>query len=389
MSKEAKEFDSDSFSHISSIDKGNISNAQSDYNPNYIMMQISGENEEDENNKNFENSENTINENNNQEGFNMLEDNQNNNNNNINNINQENELNNFGNIQNLGTQNLNKINEKGINVPQPQSKAIKSTDEMTNTNIKIIFKESSSKIEIKNEEEDDEEEDENEDEEENEEEIKKIENKKVKKSKKGKNEHDIRNLYPKYVKRFFKDLVIFINRLIEKFNKDNNTNISYLESINGEFYIHNLKNSLYLLDRTVIQALSTRVELVIDEDGKEKQTIKISVNKDLCDSIYNEIDENKKIHNVIKVFNKTVRELMKIYNEDKHEDESYRYFDTFGDYVNTLKDGKKDKKEILIKIGKNYESILTKKIYDNKHTRGPKPEYQKEKNEKRKGKKKK
>ena len=57
--------------------------------------------------------------------------------------------------------------------------------------------------------------------------------------------------------------MIFINRLIEKYNKENHTNISCLELINGNYYIHNLKNSLYLLDRTVIQALSTRVELVI------------------------------------------------------------------------------------------------------------------------------
>ena len=33
---------------------------------------------------------------------------------------------------------------------------------------------------------------------------------------------------------------------------------------------------------------------------------------------------------------------MKIYNEDKHEDELYKYFNTFGEYVNTVSDEKKD-----------------------------------------------
>ena len=76
---------------------------------------------------------------------------------------------------------------------------------------------------------------------------------------------------------------------------------------------------------------------------------------------------------------------MKIYNEDKHEDELYKYFDTFGEYVNN--NVSDEKKEILIEIGKNYESIITKKIKDNKHNRGPKPKYQKRKKKKIKEKK--
>ena len=147
--------------------------------------------------------------------------------------------------------------------------------------------------------------------------------------------------------------------------------------INGNYFIHNLKNSLYLLDRTVIQALSTRVEIVLDEDNKEIEEEENLSNKELCDSIYNEKDQQKRIKNVIEVFNKTIRELMKIYNEDKHEDELYKYFDTFGEYVNN--NVKDEKKEILIKIGKNYESKITKKIKDDKHRKGQKCKFQKKK----------
>ena len=67
---------------------------------------------------------------------------------------------------------------------------------------------------------------------------------------------------------------------------------------------------------------------------------------------------------------------MKIYNEDKHEDELFKYFNTFGEYVNTVSD---EKKENLIEIGKNYESIITKKLNDNKHKRGPKPKLKEKK----------
>ena len=365
MCKKAKEFESESFSDSSSFFKWNKNNIQSENQSlDLVKMQISDEylNKDEEDNKEKYYKENIINENNNnQEQFNILDDNQNNNsnNNNINNfISQENEIaKNFDNIQNLEMQNMNKIDQKYINVPQPQSMPNKSTGEMTN--IKIIFEESPSKIEIKKEEE--------------EKEDKKIEDNNKKDDKKN----NIKNYYPEYIKRFFKDLVIFINRLIEKFNKENHTNISGLQLINGNKYYHsNLKNALYLLDRTVMQALSTRVEFVKGEDNKEKEVIENLANFDICSSIYNETDEKNRINKVIEVFNKTIRELMTIYNEYKHEDELYKYFNTFGEYVNTVSD---EKKEILIDIGKNYESIITKKINENEHKRGPKPKLKKKK----------
>ena len=357
MCKKAKEFESESFSYSSSFFVGNkIPNECPSLD--FAKMQISDECEEEDNKEN-DYKENKINENNNNENnnnqgnqieFNILDDNQNNNNNN-NNINQENELTkNFGIIQNLETQNMKKINQKEINLPQPQSLANKSTGEMTN----IKIEESPSNIEKK------------------EEDIKKGD-----KNKKDDKEHDIRNLYPEYVKRFFKDLVIFINRLIENFNKNNQNNISYLKFINGNKYYHsNLKNALYLLDRTVKEALSTRVELIKGKDNQETEDIEYLPNFDICSSIYNETDENKRINNVIEVFKKTIRELMKIYNEDKHEDELFKYFNTFKEYVNTVND---EKKEILNEIGKNYESIIIKKLNDNKHKRGPKPKLKEKK----------
>ena len=369
MCKKAKEFESESFSEPTSFFKGYGSNIPSEHpsvDSNY--MQISDEFINNENNNNEGNNinegknineGNNNNENNNQEEFNILDDNQNNNNINNNNINQKNEIiPNFGNIRNLQTQNMNKINQKDINVPQPESIQNKSTGEMTN--IKIVF-ENPLKIEIKEED-------------------KKhdvINKKDYSNNKKDDKEHDFRNYYPEYIKRFFRDLVIFINRLIEEFNKENHTNISVLQLINGNKYYHsNLKNALYLLDRTVIEALSTRVELVRGEDNQEKKEVEYLPNYDICSSIYRETDEKKRINKVIEVFKKTIRELMKIYNEEEHEDELFKYFNTFGEYVNTVND---EKKEILIEIGKNYESIITKKLNDNKHKRGPKPKLKEKK----------
>ena len=356
MCKKAKEFESEGFSNSSSFFMGNKSNIPSEYpSLDFVKMQISDECEEEDNKEN-DCEENKMNENNNENNnqenqieFNILDDNQNKNNN----INQDNEVGkNFGIIQNLGTQNMKTINQKDINAPQPESLANKSTGEMTN--IKIIFEESPSFFEKKEED-----------------------KKEGDKNKKDGKEHDIRNLYPEYVKRFFKDLVIFINRLIENFNKDNQTNISCLKLINGNKYYHsNLKNTLYLLDRTVIEALSTRVEFIKGEDEQEKEDVEFLPNLDICSSIYNETDENKRINNVIEVFKKTIREIMKIYNENKHEDELFKYFNTFGEYVNTVS---AEKKDILIEIGKNYESIITKKLNDNKHKRGPKPKLKEKK----------
>ena len=108
MRKIAKEFESDSFSSFSgasSFKKVNKSNIPSDYNPDFIKMQISDENEEVENNKENDFKEDIINENNSQEEFNILDQN-NIRNNNINNnyMNQENDEKNLTNIQNIGTQ---------------------------------------------------------------------------------------------------------------------------------------------------------------------------------------------------------------------------------------------------------------------------------------------
>ena len=173
------------------------------------------------------------------------------------------------------------------------------------------------------------------------------------------------------------DLVIFINKLVEEFNTNNHTNISGLELINGEkYYHHNYKNQLYLLDRTIIEALSTRVEFFEDKDNIIETKTENLKNKDICDFIYNEIDEKKRINKVIEVFKKTIREVMAIYNEDKHEDELYKNFNTFGDFVKTVDEGEK---KILTDIAHNYESIITKKINENEHKRGPKPKTKKKK----------
>ena len=155
MCKKSKEFESESYSISSSFYIGNKSHIPNESSSqDFIKMQISDECEEQNIEKDYK--ENKINENNNNENnnnkenqieFNILDDNKNNNNNN-NNINQENELTkNFGIIQNLETQNMKKINQKEINLPQPQSLANKSTGEMTN--IKIAFEESPPNIEKK------------------------------------------------------------------------------------------------------------------------------------------------------------------------------------------------------------------------------------------------
>ena len=89
-------------------------------------------------------------------------------------------------------------------------------------------------------------------------------------------------------------------------------------------------------------------------------------NVKLIISIINE-NENQPL---IKVLNKTIKELMDIYRDKIiPEEDYYQYFSRFKDYV---KNWEGERREILYEQGMNFEEITQEKI-DNHCKPGPKP----------------
>ena len=160
-----------------------------------------------------------------------------------------------------------------------------------------------------------------------------------------------------YMKSFFKSLVIFINNLIEIFNIKNGKNLNYFSINNNNLYIKHGAND-------IIEILKNKAKdvLSVESSNGDNYNIKLII------SIINE-NENKPL---IKVLNKTIKELMDIYRDKIiPEEDYYQYFPRFKDFVKNWKNLDEEKREVLIDQGMNFEEKI-KKIIDFDCKPGPK-----------------
>ena len=173
-----------------------------------------------------------------------------------------------------------------------------------------------------------------------------------------KNEKKIRADHKRisYVKRFFGELVNFINVLIEKFNKNRGKNINYFKKVDTELYIkYGAKDAKKVLD--------TKAKEVLAVEDKEKSRYNI----DLINSIMNENEENRN-NELVEVLNKTIKELMDIYRDDNiHKNDFYKDFKRFKAQLDEFGEGKKGEKKILEEQGLNYENIINEIIINGCH----------------------
>ena len=150
-----------------------------------------------------------------------------------------------------------------------------------------------------------------------------------------------------YVKRFFKELVKFINVLIEKFNNKRGKHINFYSIINTDNYIkHGSSDALELLEKKAYEVLSVEI------NGNRE-------NIDLINSIIYADEENRN-EELVEVLNKTIKQLMDIYRNDNIENDFYKDFKRFKAHLDEF-EKKPEEKEILKNQGINYENILKQK----------------------------
>lgn len=185
--------------------------------------------------------------------------------------------------------------------------------------------------------------------------------------KKSSSAHKERDFKIYYIKSFLNNLIDFINKLIDIYDRTNNTKINHLLTINKEYYVkYGAKDVLNFIQKRAIDVLIIDTSKV--KNGKEED-IKTFNEKLLM--ITNPSSKYKN-DNIISVLNKTIKELMDIYRELKEpEEEYYKFFKRFEAHINSL--NKDDEyKKCLRKSGLEYEMYYNRLLYDNEHKRGPK-----------------
>ena len=179
--------------------------------------------------------------------------------------------------------------------------------------------------------------------------------------------HKERDFKIYYIKSFLNNLIDFINKLIDIYDRANNTKINHLLTINKEYYVkYGAKDVLNFIQKRAIDVLIIDTSKV--KNGKEED-IKTFNEKLLM--ITNPSGKYRN-DNIISVLNKTIKELMDIYRELKEpEEEYYKFFKRFEEHINSL--NKDDEyKKCLRKSGLEYEMYYNRLLYDNEHKRGPK-----------------
>ena len=153
-------------------------------------------------------------------------------------------------------------------------------------------------------------------------------NGKVKAQIKENTNYENRNLQVSFVKRFFKDFVIFINALIGIYKNENidnnqdNKKEKYLQEINGKYYIpYSLMNKYNMLKNSAYDCLIFKNGLpkIFQKKENEKnpkiKAVEKKIKRNICIiySIFNEKNENNKKECIIEVLKKPIFELMDIY----------------------------------------------------------------------------
>ena len=192
--------------------------------------------------------------------------------------------------------------------------------------------------------------------------------------------YENRNLQDSFVKRFFKDFVIFINALIGIY-KNENKNAKYLQEINGKYYIqHSLMNKYNMLKNSAYDSLIFKNGLpkIFQQKENEKnpkiKAVEKKIKRNICIiySIFNNKNENNKKECIIEVLKKPIFELMDIYlNRKIPKEEYYTKFPRFENYL-IKKNKNVNEKNNLLKVAYNYEKIIIKSINEAEHKIGRK-----------------
>lgn len=128
------------------------------------------------------------------------------------------------------------------------------------------------------------------------------------------------NMRIKYKRLFVNKLINFINQLIEI--SPELKNIGKLQKLSSEtIKINNKDNILKMLDLTAGEFLSQKSSV-------KKKNVNNDYNNNLIELIYKKNDITVK-----EVLNKTIRELMNIFCNDKTENDKYPHFDRLQDYI--------------------------------------------------------
>ena len=165
-----------------------------------------------------------------------------------------------------------------------------------------------------------------------------------------------------FKRHFFKDLLNFINKLIDNYNIINNKNIRKIKKIANKIYIRTLASHN-------LQLLELKIKDLFSKNNDNIKTISSMINENYF--IFNE------------VLNMTVKELMDIYrNKNKDEKDYYKYFNRFDNCLEEIRNKKKNKgkksedeieKEInnIKQQGINFEKIMKEFVITNSKP-GPK-----------------
>ena len=182
---------------------------------------------------------------------------------------------------------------------------------------------------------------------------------------KKKREFDYRNYPDILLRNFFKDILKFIDSLIEE-----------VENKNPERNrVSHLNMNIYLEDRTQdkLEQLDKTLIYVLTNINKEKKQNLINDNeKHLVNNskLFSKYNKKECFINIYNVLNLNIRKLLDIYlKKEIPKEKFYNKFHKFED-CDTYKKNKQ--KEELMNYAKNYEQKLKNKIENDNNKKGPK-----------------
>ena len=182
--------------------------------------------------------------------------------------------------------------------------------------------------------------------------------------------HDDRNFRNIYLRNFFDNLLGFIDYLIEDCYQNNIISPIPLRLIKKEYLLsHNAEEQYNMLDKKAIDFLKIDINhYKVIKDGKEKDVE--LYNKKLSSIYKGENDQEDKITSVL---NKTIRDLMEVYNGKViPKEDYYQHFVRFEEYLSNLKRDN-DYKEQMRVVGKErFIKRLNIELFDNSEKKGPK-----------------
>ena len=181
--------------------------------------------------------------------------------------------------------------------------------------------------------------------------------------------HDDRNFRDIYLRNFFDNLLGFIDYLIDDCYQNNIISPIPLRLIKKEYLLsYNAEGQYNMLDKKAIDFLKIDINNKVIKDGKEKDVE--LYNKKLSSIYKGENDQEDKITSVL---NKTIRDLIEVYNEKViPKEDYYQHFVRFEEYLSNLKRDN-DYKEQMRMVGKErFIKRLNIELFDNSEKKGPK-----------------